>query len=125
MRPVTKHAVPASGDICRLSAVDLADRIRQRQLSVREVVSAFLDRIGAVNPLVNAIVSLRERAYILAEADAADDYLSRGGETGSLFGQNRLAITQSCLATLQGHVEIACISGHPFLHDAGSHHDDA
>ncbi|RWL46798.1 MAG: amidase [Mesorhizobium sp.] len=86
MRPATKHAVPPAGDICRLSAVELADRIRQRQLSVREVVSAFLDRIEAVNPLVNAIVSLRERADILAEADAADDYLARGGETGSLFG---------------------------------------
>ncbi|TGV76793.1 amidase, partial [Mesorhizobium sp. M00.F.Ca.ET.149.01.1.1] len=71
MRPVTKHAVPPAGDICRLSAVQLADRIRQRQLSVREVVGAFLDRIDAVNPLVNAIVSLRERADILAEADSA------------------------------------------------------
>ncbi|RWX70075.1 amidase family protein, partial [Mesorhizobium sp. M2A.F.Ca.ET.039.01.1.1] len=86
MRPVTKHALPAAGDICRLSAVELADRIRQGQLSVREVVSASLDRIEAVNPLVNAIVSLRERADILAEADNADAHLARGGEAGSLFG---------------------------------------
>ncbi|TIV55579.1 MAG: amidase, partial [Mesorhizobium sp.] len=86
MRPVTKHAVPAAGDICRLSAVELADRIRQRQLSVREVVSAFLDHTEAVNPLVNAIVSLRERADILAEADSADAHLARGGAAGSLFG---------------------------------------
>lgn len=86
MRPVTKHAVPPAGDICRLSAVELADRIRRRQLSVHEVVSAFLDRIEAVNPLVNAIVSLRERADILAEAESADAHLRRGGETGSLFG---------------------------------------
>ncbi|RAZ78107.1 amidase [Mesorhizobium atlanticum] len=86
MRPVTKHAVPAASDICRLSAVELADRIRQRQLAVREVVSAFLDRIEAVNPLVNAIVSLRERTDILAEAESADAHLARGGETGSLFG---------------------------------------
>ncbi|MDX8454756.1 amidase [Mesorhizobium sp. VK9D] len=86
MRPVTKHAVPPAGDICRLSAVDLADNIRQRHLSAREVVSAFLDRIEAVNPLVNAIVSLRERADILAEADRADAHLARGGEAGSLFG---------------------------------------
>lgn len=86
MRPVTKHALPPAGDICRLSAVELADRIRQRQLSVREVVSAFLDRIEAVNPLVNAIVSLRERADILAETDNADAHLARGGEAGSLFG---------------------------------------
>ncbi|CDX63150.1 Amidase [Mesorhizobium plurifarium] len=86
MRPVTKHAVPPAGDICRLSAVELADRIRQRHFSVREVASAFLDRIEAVNPLVNAIVSLRRRTDILAEADRADAHLARGGEAGSLFG---------------------------------------
>lgn len=86
MRPSTKHAVPPAGDICRLSAIDLAQAIRQRRLSVREVVDAFLDRIEAVNPLVNAIVSLRERAGILAEAERADAHLAEGGATGSLFG---------------------------------------
>lgn len=86
MRPTTKHAVPAAGDICRMSAVELADRIRRRQLSVREVVAAFLDRIEAVNPRVNAIVSLRDPADILAEADSADAHVARGGEAGSLFG---------------------------------------
>lgn len=85
-RPATRHAVPPAGEICRLSAVELADRIRRRQLSVREVVAAFLDRIEAVNPQVNAIVSLRDPADILAEADKADAHLARGGEAGSLFG---------------------------------------
>ncbi|TPJ26912.1 amidase [Mesorhizobium sp. B2-8-3] len=86
MRPVTKHAVPPAGDICRLPAVELAGKIRQRHLSAREVAGAFLDRIEAVNPLVNAVVSLRERADILAEADRADAHLAHGGEAGSLFG---------------------------------------
>ncbi|MDX8529002.1 amidase [Mesorhizobium sp. MSK_1335] len=86
MRPVTKHAVPPAGDICRLSAVELADKIRQRHLSAREVAGAFLDRIEMVNPLVNAIVSLRQRADILADADTADAHLAQGSETGSLFG---------------------------------------
>ncbi|MDX8461395.1 amidase [Mesorhizobium humile] len=86
MRPVTKHAVPPAGDICRLSAVELAEKIRQRHLSAREVAGAFLDRIEAVNPLVNAIVSLRERADILTETDRADAHLARGGEAGLLFG---------------------------------------
>ncbi|TPI38406.1 amidase [Mesorhizobium sp. B3-1-6] len=86
MRPVTKHAVPPAGDICRLSAVELAGKIRQRHLSAREVAGAFLDRIEAVNPLVNAVVSLRERADILAEADRADAHLALGGEAGALFG---------------------------------------
>ncbi|TIN70396.1 MAG: amidase, partial [Mesorhizobium sp.] len=64
LRPQTKHAVQPASDICRLSAVELAGAIRERELSVREVVAAFLDRIEAVNPLVNAIVSLRDRADI-------------------------------------------------------------
>ncbi|MFK0688950.1 amidase [Mesorhizobium sp. IMUNJ 23033] len=86
MRPVTKHAVAPASEICRLSAMELAEAIRRRRLSVREVVAAFLDRIEAVNPQVNAIVSLREPADILAEADRADAHLARGGEAGSLFG---------------------------------------
>lgn len=86
MRPATRHAAPPASDICRLPAVDLADRIKRRQLSVREVVAAFLDRIEAVNPLVNAIVSLRDPADILAEADRADAHLANGGKAGSLFG---------------------------------------
>jgi amidase len=86
VRPATKHAVPPAGDICRLSAVDLADAIKSRRLSVREVVAAFLDRIETVNPLVNAIVSLRDPAGILNEADRADTHLAQGGHAGLLFG---------------------------------------
>ncbi|MEI5682256.1 MULTISPECIES: amidase [unclassified Mesorhizobium] len=85
-RPVTKHAIPPAGEICRMSAVELAEKIRTRKLSVREVAAAFLDRIDAVNPLVNAIVSLRDRADIIAEADAADAALAKGITPGPLFG---------------------------------------
>ena len=84
-RPATKHPVPAAGDICRMSALELARRIRRREFSVREVVAAFLDRIEAVNPHVNAVVSLRERADILREADALDAAAPDAGR-GPLFG---------------------------------------
>ena len=72
--------------ICRLAATELARLIRDCEISCREVVSAFLDRIEAINPAVNAIVSLRKRDDILAEAEAADRHLSNGGEAGPLFG---------------------------------------
>lgn len=74
-RPATKLDLPEASEICRMSAVELAERTRARQLSVREVVTAFLDRIDAVNPKVNAIVSLRDRADLLAEVDAPMQHL--------------------------------------------------
>ncbi|TGP23588.1 MULTISPECIES: amidase [unclassified Mesorhizobium] len=118
MRPSTKHAVPPAGDICRLSAIDLAQAIRQRRLSVREVVNAFLDRIEAVNPLVNAIVSLRERAGILAEAERADAHLAEGGATGSLFG---LPIAIKDLALTKG---LRTSFGSPIFADFVPQEDD-
>lgn len=47
---------------------------------------AFLARIEAVNPLVNAIVTLRPEAELLAEAVAADRALASGDAIGVLQG---------------------------------------
>ncbi|TPL89789.1 amidase [Mesorhizobium sp. B2-3-13] len=116
MRPRTRHAVPAASDICRLSAVELADAIRRKKLSVREVVTAFLDRIDAVNPLVNAIVSLRDRADILREADAAD--IRRTDGSGSLFG---LPIAIKDLASTTG---LRTSFGSPIFADFVPQEDD-
>ena len=63
-------ALPEASALCRLPAAELARRIAERRISVAEVVAAFLDRIEAVNGAVNAIVSLRPRDDILAEARA-------------------------------------------------------
>ncbi len=55
-----------------LSAVDLATALRHRRLSAREVVAAHFDRIDAVNPAVNAVVTqVREQAH--AQALTADE----------------------------------------------------
>ncbi|MER0240194.1 amidase [Fulvimarina sp. MAC8] len=72
--------------ICAMDAGELVGRIKARELSVLEVVSAFLDRIDDENPRVNAIVSLRPRAEILAEAESADAALAKGAAAGPLFG---------------------------------------
>ena len=67
------------------TACALAERIRSRDVSVREVVEAHLVWIERVNPRVNAIVTLcAERA--LDEAQAADQTLARGEPVGPLFG---------------------------------------
>ena len=118
MRPRTKHDISPAGDICRLSAVNLADRIRRKDLSVREVVAAFLDRIETVNPLVNAIVSPRDRADILDEADRADAHLARGGHAGSLFG---LPIAIKDLASTTG---LRTSFGSPIFADFVPQEDD-
>jgi amidase len=72
-------------DICYLSARELARRIRDRELSAREVTEAHLARIEAVNPRINAIVTLTaDRA--LREADEADALLASGTEPPPLLG---------------------------------------
>ncbi len=55
------------------SATDLAKAIREKRLSSQDVIQAHLDRIEAVNPLVNAVtVVLKEDALRAAsEADKA------------------------------------------------------
>ncbi|MCM3584529.1 amidase [Mesobacillus maritimus] len=67
------------------SARDLATQIKQRKVSVREVMEAHLSQINDVNPKVNAIVSLNED-IALASASAADDLLAAGAEVGPLHG---------------------------------------
>jgi amidase len=72
-------------DICFLSARELTRRMRTRELSAREVTEAHLARIEAVNPRVNAIVTLTaERA--MREAAAADELLAGGAEPPPLHG---------------------------------------
>jgi len=74
-----------SNELCFSTAVELARRIRAREVSVTEVVQAHLAQIERVNPKVNAIVTLTaERA--LAEAREKDAELARGAAPGPLFG---------------------------------------
>lgn len=72
-------------ELCDLTAVDLAARIRRGQVSAREVMAAHLARIERVNPKINAIVTLvADRA--MADARAADELQARGGPLGPLHG---------------------------------------
>jgi aspartyl-tRNA(Asn)/glutamyl-tRNA(Gln) amidotransferase subunit A len=66
-------------------ATTLATLIATRQVSSREVVQAHLDRIEAVNPKVNAIVTLLADEA-LRDADVADRVVASGAELGPLHG---------------------------------------
>jgi amidase len=60
------------------TATELAAGLRARELSAREVMESHLARIEAVNPRVNAIVTLLEPEEALALADRADAGAPRG-----------------------------------------------
>lgn len=65
-------------------ATRLAELIRTREVSPIEVVQAHLDRIAAVNPQINAIVTLAAGA--LDAAKAAEAAVLAGDELGPLHG---------------------------------------
>ena len=72
-------------EICYLTAREIRDKIRNRDLSAVEVMEAHLAQIEKVNPTVNAIVTLHpDRA--LDGAKAADAAISNGESLGPLHG---------------------------------------
>ena len=60
----------------------LSRAIHSKQVSCADVMSAYLDHIDALNPKVNAIVSLQERSDLMRQAKARDDELARGEDCG-------------------------------------------
>jgi len=75
-----------SDEICFMGAMALAELLRAKQLSAVEVMKAHLKQIGRVNPKVNAIVTLVDEKKLLAQAQAADDALTKGTWLGPLHG---------------------------------------
>jgi len=69
-----------------LDADALSRAIHAKEVSCREVMRATLDRIAAVNPALNAIVSLQDEADLLRQADARDAMLARGESLGWMHG---------------------------------------
>ncbi len=67
------------------SATELARKIRQREVTSRQVVDAHIARIEAVNPTLNAVVVDRFAAA-RAEADAADALQAKGGALPPFHG---------------------------------------
>ena len=72
-------------ELWRLSATDLAARIRRRDVSAREAADAALARLDAVNPKLNAVVAHSPEA-VRARADAIDAAFVRGEDPGPLAG---------------------------------------
>jgi amidase len=69
-------------DLTALPAHALSAAIRAREVSCREVMRATLERIERLNPLHNAIVSLRDGDALLREADTRDAELAQAVRDG-------------------------------------------
>lgn len=98
-------------ELWRLGALQLAQGIRGRRFSSREVVQAHLDRIQEVNGHVNAVVKVLADSA-LAAADAADAAVREGAGLGAFHGVP---------FTIKENIDVAgqpTTSGVPLLADA-------
>src|SRR4051794_4258197 len=78
------HGRMPDDSIALLPAAELARRVRARELSPVEVLDACLERVEALNPALNAVVTLDPRAR-----DAARELerrISAGERVGALAG---------------------------------------
>jgi amidase len=106
----TASGTGAGDELCDLSAIELAARMRRKEVSARQVMTAHLARIERVNPKVNAVVTLvAERA--LADAARADERMARGEGVGVLHG---LPVAHKDLLDTAG---IRTTRGSPFYRD--------
>ncbi|KAA3643139.1 MAG: amidase [Chloroflexi bacterium] len=71
--------------ILEVSATKIAQLIRSKQASSLEVVDAYLERINAINPKLNAVVQLVP-SDARQQAKAADAVIAEGGRLGPLHG---------------------------------------
>jgi len=72
-------------DLVFLSAAEIAELVRRKEVSPVEITQAYLERAEQLQPRLNAFVVLdRERA--LQQARAAEQALLRGEDAGPLYG---------------------------------------
>jgi amidase len=76
----------ATSEIMQMGGAALAAAIRARKVSAREAMAACLDRIEAVNPQINAVVSLQPREALMRQAAAADERQASRAKLGPLHG---------------------------------------
>ncbi len=59
-------------DIIRLSAIEMKERLKKKEISSREIVEAHFDRIEEVEDEINAFITLNKEEA-LKIADKVDD----------------------------------------------------
>ena len=80
----TELSTPTGGDLAFAGVARLSELLRAGEVTPRELVELYVERIERLDPKLNSFVSVRAEAA-LAEADAALERL-RAGESGPLLG---------------------------------------
>ena len=73
-------------EIIRFSSTHLAYLIASREISCFEVMCAYLDQIEAINPEVNAIISMLDREQLELLAQVKDQEIGRYDVLPPLYG---------------------------------------
>lgn len=68
------------------SATSIVRKIKSKEVTVVEIIEAYLNQIENHNSKVNAIYQLRDRTEILQEAKDKDLQIANGNELGELHG---------------------------------------
>ncbi len=77
--------MPSGNEICRMEAVELAGRIRAKEISPVEVVDAVLDRMDRLEPTLHAFCTPTPD-LARKEAQRLEREISEGGDPGPLAG---------------------------------------
>jgi amidase len=97
MSSFTDHSA-STGPLTDLSAEGLSEALQSREVSCREVMQAFLERIHRLNPSYVCINNLRPDEDLLKQADQCDVELVAGRSRGWMHGFP-LAIKDTAQAT--------------------------
>ena len=82
----TSPILRPEAELCFKDAVELSRLIHKREISSREVMTAFLAQIKRVNPKVNAIPTLIDEDVAMHAAQTADELMAKGRVSGPLHG---------------------------------------
>ncbi|CAG9818386.1 unnamed protein product [Phaedon cochleariae] len=97
-------AIP--NDLLLLSAIELAEKIRNRKISCELVIKAYITRIQQVNPIINAVIEDRFQAA-LEDAKRVDDFLHN--QTMTIEEIKEQSPLLGVPITIKGSIEVAAM----------------